>query len=479
MGTAMQIRKRKWLRGLLVALGIAGILAVVLWSHLFRKTPVHFASDEEHFKYASIGLEEPIGMPYWLWLVLPRIFPEKLPGPGGYASLGMVWEEGQEMPVGFTKTTIGFPRVGVNCAACHTTSVRKSPGDKPLLIPGGPAHQFDIQAYQRFLIACAKDPRFNADTILKEVAYLQKFSPVEKALYRYLIIPYTKKGLQEQEELFAWMNLRPKWGPGRTDMNPFKLMVLKLDDDRSVGNTDMMAIWNERAHEGFLRHTDGLNPTVIEASYSAALAAGATADSVDIPAVRRVNDWLMDLPSPAYPFPIDRALAARGRAVFSEACAACHEFGPSSRLGKLVPLAEIGTDRNRAEHWTKQAADEFNRQFDTFDWGFDHFQGSTGGYVALALDGIWARAPYLHNGSVPSLRDMLEPVENRPKTFYRGYDVFDPRNVGFVSDVPSRAGRQYFEYDTTLPGNGNGGHVFGTSLPAADKSALIEYLKTF
>jgi hypothetical protein len=477
MGNPMQKPKRKWKRFLLIVLGIVGVLGFVLWSHLLRREPVYFASDEEHFKYASIGLEEPMGLPYWIWLVMPRMFPEKLPGPG-YTSLGIVWEEGQEMPVGFTKTTIGFPRVGVNCAACHTTSVRRTPEDKPILIPGGPAHQFDIQAYQRFLIACAKDARFNADEILKELQYVTRFSPVEKALYRHLIIPFTKKGLLELEERYAWMKLRPDWGPGRTDMNPFKLMVLKLEDDRSVGNTDMMALWNERAHEGFLRHTDGLNPTVIEASYSAALAAGATAKSINIPAVRRVNDWLMDLPSPRYPFEIDPALAARGREVFTRDCASCHEFG-QSRVGKLIPLVEIGTDPNRARHWTKKAADEFNRQFDEFDWGFDQFQGDTGGYVALALDGVWARAPYLHNGSVPSLRDMLESVENRPKTFYRGYDVYDSQNVGFVSNVPSKGGRQFSAYDTALPGNGNGGHLYGTDLPAAEKSALIEYLKTF
>jgi mono/diheme cytochrome c family protein len=477
MRNAMQKPKRKWKRYLLIVLGIVGVSGFFLWWHLLRREPVYFASDEEHFKYASIGLEDPMGMPYWLWLVMPRMFPEKLPGPG-YTSLGIVWEEGQEMPIGFSKTTIGFPRVGVNCAACHTTSVRKTPEDKPFFIPGGPAHQFDIQAYQRFLIACAKDPRFNADEILKELQYVHKFSPVEKALYRHVIIPFTKSGLLELEGQYGWMSHRPDWGPGRTDMNPFKLMVLKLDDDRSVGNTDMMAIWNERAHEGFLRHTDGLNPTVIEASYSAALAAGATSKSVNIPAVRRVNDWLMDLPSPRYPFEVDRVLAARGRDVFSRECATCHQPG-ESRIGKLIPLAEIGTDPNRARHWTKQAADEFNRQFDEFDWKFDHFQGDTGGYVALALDGVWARAPYLHNGSVPSLRDLLERVENRPKIFYRGYDVYDPKKIGFISDVPSKAGRQFFKYDTALPGNGNAGHLYGIELPEADKNALMEHLKTF
>ncbi len=141
-------------------------------------------------------------------------------------------------------------------------------------------------------------------------------------------------------------------------------------------------------------------------------------------------------------------------------------------------MAEVGTDPDRAKHWTKQAADEFNRQFDRYSWQFDHFQGDTGGYVAVALDGVWARAPYLHNGSIPSLRDLLEPVENRPKVFYRGNDLYDPQNVGFRSDASSRAGRQFFKFDTTLPGNSNQGHTYGVSIAPADKNALIEYLKT-
>lgn len=473
--------KKKSRKHLVIAGVIAGILAGlggIAWYYLLRDVPLHYASDEDHFKYGSVGIEEPIGVPYWIWLVLPRMFPEKLPGPGGYAALGLVWEEGQEMPVGFTKKTIGIPRVGVNCATCHTTSVRRTPDDKPMLFPGGPSHQFDIQAYQRFFIECAKDPRFTPDAILAELDRVYELSFIEKQLYRYLIIPFTKRGFLEQEELYSWMKLRPDWGPGRTDMNPFKLMVLKIQDDRSVGNTDMMAIWNERAHEGFLRHTDGLDPALIEATYGAALAAGATAKSIDIPALRRVNDWLLDLPSPAYPFAIDRDLARRGRDVFNRDCASCHAFG-SARAGKLIPLDEIGTDRNRAEHWTVEAADEFNRQFDSYSWGFDHFQGSTGGYVALALDGVWARAPYLHNGSVPTLRHLLTRPEDRPKVFYRGYDVYDPANVGFVSDIPSRGGRQYWRYDTGVTGNGNAGHRYGVDLPAAEKDALIEYLKTY
>jgi hypothetical protein len=80
---------------------------------------------------------------------------------------------------------------------------------------------------------------------------------------------------------------------------------------------------------------------------------------------------------------------------------------------------------------------------------------------------------------VPTLRALLDPPDMRPKVFYRGYDVFDQKNVGFVTDV-EQAGRQTFSrFDTSLPGNGNGGHVYGTALSDADKDALVEYMKTF
>ncbi len=85
------------------------------------------------------------------------------------------------------------------------------------------------------------------------------------------------------------------------------------------------------------------------------------------------------------------------------------------------------------------------------DERFSHFR-KTDGYANLPLDGIWLRAPYLHNGSVPTVRDLLEPAENRPKVFYRGYDVIDQRRLGFVADVAEEGGRQFFRYETQCIG---------------------------
>jgi hypothetical protein len=96
----------------------------------------------------------------------------------------------------------------------------------------------------------------------------------------------------------------------------------------------------------------------------------------------------------------------------------------------------------------------------------------------MPLDGLWLRAPYLHNGSVPDLRALLDPPSARPKVFYIGYDVYDYQRGGFVTQGPD-AERRGWRLDTRARGNGNGGHEYGTDLSHAEKIALVEYLKTF
>src|SRR2546429_9393820 len=104
-------RKRLiWIGSILIVLVAVG--GFVAWYKFFREVPEgEFKSAEERFKYGSIGSENDAGIPYWIWVAMPRVCANHLPGPGGYRSLGVVWEEGHEMPVGFTKKTIGFPRV--------------------------------------------------------------------------------------------------------------------------------------------------------------------------------------------------------------------------------------------------------------------------------------------------------------------------------------------------------------------------------
>ena len=297
---------------LVVIGGIAGFLA---WYHLFREVKTSFDTAEKTFKYGSIGNEQTDGIPYWIWLVLPRIFPEKLPGSGGYASLGLVWEEGNEMPVGLSKKTIGFDRVALNCAFCHTATYRADPKDKPVFVPAGPSHQFDPQSYVRFLYACASDPRFNADTIMREVDYAYKLSWVEKQIYRYILIPQTRDALLKQKAQFAWMDSRPNWGRGRIDpFNPIKFGILKQPVDATIGNADMVPIWNQKARAGMSLHWDGLNISEDEVVLSSAIGDGATRKYMERDNLKQMQDFITNVPPPKYPFAVNPDLAARGSA---------------------------------------------------------------------------------------------------------------------------------------------------------------------
>ena len=102
-------------------------------------------------------------------------------------------------------------------------------------------------------------------------------------------------------------------------------------------------------------------------------------------------------------------------------------------VGDVVPIEKIGTDRHRLDSYTEELAAAQNTLYAGYPWRFSHFR-KTYGYANAPLDGIWLRAPYLHNGSVPTLRDLLNASAERPQVFYRGYDVFDQAKVGFVSE---------------------------------------------
>ena len=183
-------------------------------------------------------------------------------------------------------------------------------------------------------------------------------------------------------------------------------------------------------------------------------------------------DFLLKLPPPPYPFPIDKALAQRGADVYKTNCAACHEPG-GANFGKVMP--EVGTDRHRVDSFTQELVDKFH----TVRFGNILFTAyrKTDGYVATFVDGAWARAPYLHHGAVPTMWDLLQPAANRAKVFHRGYNVYDPKTLGYISSG-AEAEKYGFRYDTSIPGNSSAGHEYGTTLSDSDKWALIEYLKT-
>jgi len=205
------------------------------------------------------------------------------------------------------------------------------------------------------------------------------------------------------------------------------------------------------------------------------LGAGVTPATIDLDRLKRIEDWLLDLKAPAYPYAVNQSLASKGEAIYKQNCASCHDFA-GAQVGHVTPIEEIGTDPHRLNSYTYTLATNQNLLYAGYPWRFSHFR-KTNGYANAPLDGVWLRAPYLHNGSVPTLRDLLELPENRPKEFFRGYDVYDQKNVGFIATVASENGRQFFRYDTSLAGNSNSGHAYGTALSREDKEALVEYMK--
>lgn len=530
--------RSRWPRRLrnvsMVVLAVAVPLAAAAWYKLLRDVPqpASVTSDDvRNFMYGSIGTEEQAGIPYWIVIVLPRIFGrEYLPGPGGYASLGLPWEEGQELPSGFTKKTIGFERVGFNCALCHTTQYRMAEGERPTFVAAGASHTSDIGGLIEFFGRAAADPRFNADTLLKEIDLATRLSPADRLLYRYLLIPMAKKQLIELgTDYLGWVKKRPAWGPGRdAPFNLTKFVLLKEPDDGSVDNNDFPAIWNLQSREqagriwpesGYDESTADFSQAPVDQSRLMMMSlAGDTTSfrSVAIDAalgLRATNtpffrhrmetlvSYLRTAPVPRYPAPATdaaRAEVAAGAAVFEQHCANCHASGRDNRMGTVIPIAEIGTDPDRTHAWTRKAADGINAIVKSMGiYRSPMSKPDNPGYTAMHMDGLWLRGPYLHNGSVPTLRALLEPPACRPVTFYRGYDLVDHEHVGFVSTrcgepppppapgcapTPVQSGcmppDKGFLLDTRERGNGNGGHVFGTTLPDADKRALVAYLRT-
>jgi mono/diheme cytochrome c family protein len=477
----------RWLKitGVVVLVATA-TLAYVGWDRfLHDHGAARFADPAERFKYGSIGAEHDAGIPYWIFYVLPRVFPDKLPKPGiGYASFGVVWEEGQELPVGFSKRRIGFERVANTCAACHVASYRKTHEETPRLVVGGPNHTLDLEAFFRFLVDCAKDPRFNADTLMAEIFLAADLDFIDRLAYRYLIIPMTRKRLLERESQFRWIYRHdlPEWGRGRDDaMNLTKYFMIRWPMDDSFGPTDMPAVWNlkkyspERGHRMNFAGDSHDTYSVVVDSALGLLGAPPQDKREFLAEVDWLVDYLGNMPPPRYPFPIDARRAAHGKDVFAAHCADCHA---SARTGTVIPLEEVGTDRGRIQTWGKAAAIAANEVVSEMGIARKGLvEAPLTGYVAPFLDGVWLRAPYLHNGSVPTLADLLMPPASRPERFWRGHDLYDPVRVGFVCQGPA-AERSGTLFETRLRGNSSQGHAFGTALAPPDKAALLEYLKT-
>ena len=250
-------------------------------------------------------------------------------------------------------------------------------------------------------------------------------------------------------------------------------------------------------------HYDGNTNSILERNIGQALGMGAVFDpktyesSLRIGNLHRLEILTHQLQPPKWPAELlgaaDETKARAGEQIFNDKCQGCHQ-------DRLYTLMDMGTDPNRANSFGQPVAGKpfpaavapiltalKKRAFQ--DDGVSESEQAamdanpvvwraTGQYLARPLKGIWATAPYLHNGSVPTLYDLLHP-DQRPAKFGVGGREYDPVKIGYESALTG--GAAVWVYDTTGQGNSNIGHAgdrFGTTLPEEQKAALLEYLKT-
>lgn len=527
-----------WLLWLIVILGVIYYLVFV------NEYVVAHDDDREHFKYGSIGSEPVNGLPYWVFKALPAMYADEL-GSGGYRTYGLLYEgEDADLPIGVSRRVVtGVERVWLNCSVCHVGTYRETASGPRNFVLGAPSNNLRLMDFVKFLLKVGADPKLNADNLIAAIESEQvggDLNIIEKLIYRFIVVPEVRVALRRLAGQLAFIHRQQDWGPGRVDtFNPYKAIQFNFPmgpDDISKqaldGSSDYPSIWQQGPREGMNLHWDGNNDSVAERNLSAALGAGVTPTTVDIDAIKRIEGWLDGLSAPKFPFEkdIDQKAVPEGRRLFADYCAGCHGMtvpaaapcgqkatisaepatvapdttgdDPSAasnkttypwsedvycydtnrfvRLGQVETLADIGTDPGRWASYTEPFAGAQNLLYSGYPWRFKRFR-KTNGYANHPLDGIWARSPYLHNGSVPTLRDLLEPANKRPTIWTRGSDVFDLDKVGYRSDGAGVPRERWFIYDTSVDGNKNTGHVgkaYGTDLSDDQKDAIVEYMKT-
>jgi hypothetical protein len=486
------------------ALGLAVLVAaVVIALRLADGSTPSYADPVEHFKYGSIGAEPSSGVPRAIWDLLPTLYPEEFGGRNDFSAFGFLYEtdaDGRQraLPIGISKRNVsGVEVVWLNCATCHTGTVRLSDGAPRRIVPGMPSNNLDFGRFVQVIMKLSVDERLAPDRLFPLLkANGTDLGRLDRLIWRVGVLPRFREGLVSvRQRLLPLFDLQPAWGPGRVDtFNPYKLIQFGLGADNLtpaelIGVADLPAVFEQGPRRDMNLHWDGNNTSLKERNLSAAIGAGVTPKSVDHMAIGLVADWLLTLKAPPSPNAPDPDMIARGKAIYAKVCADCHGRQEADSyvfegeyLGEVEPIERIKTDRARLDSYTDALRNlQLTRLFVGSPYQFQYFR-KTGGYANLPLDGLWLRAPYLHNGSVPTLADLLNPAAERPRAFLRGIDVVDPVNGGFLAppcDPSVQPGGNAYCHDATLPGNGPGGHLYGTDLQPADKTALLAYLLTF
>jgi len=495
------------------------------------QVPTWSAADREFFLHGSMSTEF---VPERVLRAFTAAYPNMFPR-ADLSHFGLIPDPVFGWPLGFSRREVphlgGLTALGVNCAACHLGEVVPAGGGEPVRVIGMTSH-FDAEAFfnsvivatfltadppsmrrflseylaagggdaeaerllarqwdgqQRRIAAAIRADPFGARGVA--AGGLHAIAPADLALSRAALEGTVDLPRHVTALLRLFHNMRaalhvpdkppsalpPASGPGRNDA--FGLLSAALfAAPQPYAPVKFGMVWNLEARRWV--HWDGNTQSPIGRNLLAALGLGAPLQGsrgvLDVEAVQRHTDLTERIRAPRYPFRIDRVAAARGRPLFAARCASCH--GGAESDARLHAPEAVGTDPARARAFPQAQAERFNgllAKLEAPGYSPPKEPGLRGtqSYWATSLAGVWARSPYLHNGSVRTLDELLGPPAERPSTFHRGSRFFDEGRVGYVDEG-------HYVLDTRTPGNRNSGHDYGASLTPSARHDLIEYLKS-
>lgn len=526
----------KLLKAIKISIISLVVIAVILFVgyKIWESTWVEKTSwtEEETFLYGSTGTEL---VPLVVFQVLPDLFPEHFQpagqGAGDWTSqFGFIPATdgvyNQNLPLGMFVSNYqpgsGKPSpikfVGFNCAICHTSKIMRFEGDTGVVIYGMGSSSIDLVAFGDALKSSFLDEeRLTMEAI--EETYKTKYQRglgfIQKMGVRRWL-----KGVREalvasfplRDAPFGGKDLRnadlfPS-GPSRNQpMRESVRFLLNRTPTPDGGSSKIPPLYMQE-HRKWAQFDGSLGDPQTRNSL-AALGVGANLENLRtagiLRTIRETSSYVAKLPGPSYlevfkdlGVTINKQSAARGEEVYMQYCMDCHgRPDPQSgswihgkRHNEVVPVVELKTDPARVSF-------RYYREMGDIIYGFfpqghplkpkkedlraglpDHKKG----YVNNPIESVFSRVPYLHNGSVLTLAELIN-LKPRRAVFYRGTNLYDPMDVGLVAPaLPDD--QHYFKFDTKVYGNSNKGHDYPWTYkgPGWNKEALkdlLEYLKTF
>lgn len=429
------------------------------------------------------------------------------------------WPQGQPLPalssplgLNTALATRTWPPIAatignIGCAACHASVMYDPTGapDTSRVWLGAPNGSINLQAWARDLYTALSDQTGDTDALMATVAALfPETGWRERLTLRRAILPQTRSAIAARAGIGGLLPFRLSLAGATNGLDLLRNRLGLIPPGTRVAESvfDSVPDLGDRLLRTRLlnpgtyaipgsRGAEVMSPADATPAHRGALAGimafftvpamGVTAETAraHIPDAVAVTDWMLDYRPQAFPGRIAVDLLVPGRAVYARACAACHgSYDDSLTAPRLTAFpnweGDVGTDPARARLMTAQIAERVTALF-----GHRIAVRTVATYAAPPLSGLWSSAPYLHNGSVPTLWHLLRPA-TRPAWFMVGGHRLDMARIGIdlAPDLTWVPWSEAAEVDTTAFGLSNAGHETGfAGLTEPEMDALLEYLK--